>query len=129
MKKTICDKCGKELRDDEALEITVCGKVEEYFDLCPECREALIDWLAGKCPCHVEKEEDPVYGGGEKNDKVGYTVYQLEALLHKGRKAVKNALAGMKKESSEWTQKGRPVVKWFLGDKDMATLKKRLGVK
>ena len=129
MKKTICDKCGKELRDDEALEITVEGKVEEYFDLCPECREAFIDWLAGKCPYQVHQEKDPVYGGGEKNDKNGYTIYQLEKMLHKWRKTIKSALSDMKKEPSAWMQKGRPVVKWFLGDKDLATLKKRLGVK
>lgn len=58
MKKTICDKCGKKLREDEAVEMYVDGAgnvEEEYFGLCPECREKLIDWLAGCCPCKKQE--------------------------------------------------------------------------
>ncbi len=132
MQKFICDKCGKELREDQAIEVEIGGKTHEYFDLCEECREKLIDWLAGvrRPPCKTEKadEEDRLYEGPE-NDKNAYTIYQLEKTLHKYRGAVKKALSGMKKEPSAWMLKGRPVVKWFLGEDDMKELKKRLGVK
>lgn len=128
MRKITCDKCGKELQDHEALDLTVGGKVEEYFDLCPDCREALINWLAGICPCKVTKDEpDPMYDG-PKNDKKGYSVYQLEGMFHRGRKAIKYALGIMKVEPAKWMGGNKLKVRYYLGEAGMAELKQRLGV-
>ena len=80
MKKITCDKCGVELNEQTAFPIVIGGKVVENFDLCGDCREALIDWLADGAPVEVAEpaaeEDDPLYGG-PKNDKIGYTVEEL----------------------------------------------------
>jgi len=134
MKKTVCDKCGKELKDNEAIELEVGGKTLEYFDLCEDCREALINWLAGICPCKVTKEaeeetkEDPMYDG-PKNDKVGYSANRLEAMLHKGRVTIKAALAAMGIEAAKWIRNNQLKIRYYLGEAEMKELKKRLGVK
>jgi len=57
MKKITCDKCGAELNENTTFPIRIGGKVEEIFDLCGDCREALIDWLADGAP--VELNEQP----------------------------------------------------------------------
>ena len=76
----------------------------------------------------AKKEEDRLYEG-PKNDKVGYSVYQLETRLHKGRAAIKAALSAMKKEPAKWVRDNKQIVRYYLGIADMAELKKRLGVK
>ena len=57
MKKITCDKCGVELNENTTFPIVIGGKVVENFDLCGDCREALIDWLADGAP--VEAVEPP----------------------------------------------------------------------
>ena len=57
MKKITCDKCGVELNEQTSFPIVIGGKVVENFDLCGDCREALIDWLADGAP--VELNEQP----------------------------------------------------------------------
>ena len=57
MKKITCDKCGCELNEQTNSPILIGGKPWEYFDLCGDCLEALIDWLADGAP--VEATEPP----------------------------------------------------------------------
>ena len=92
MKKTICDKCGKELKEEEALELYIDGvgaAPEEYFDLCPECREKLIDWLAGCCPCKKqEKPEKPEKPAKKKT----WSMKELVEKFGKNRSTIVDAL-------------------------------------
>ncbi len=98
MKKTICDKCGKELKEEEALELYIDGvgaAPEEYFDLCPECREKLIDWLAGCCPCKkqekAEKPEKPAKAEKPAKKKT-WSMADLVEKFGKNRSTVMDAL-------------------------------------
>lgn len=132
MKKITCDGCNCELSEETAFGVVVGGTVQESFDLCGNCREALIDFLANRqernMPVETNKDEEDRLYEGPKNDKNAYTIYQLEKMLHKYRGGIKKILGSMKKEPVAWTLRGRPVVKWFLGEADMKELKQRLGV-
>lgn len=128
-----CDGCGCELTEATAFGVVIGGTVQETFDLCGECRDALIDWLASRqeqhTPCETKKDgEDPMYAGA-KNDKVGYSVYQLETRLHKGRASIKAALSAMKIEPAKWISDNKLKIRWYLGGDELRELKKRLGVK
>jgi hypothetical protein len=97
MKKTICDKCGKELKEEEALELYIDGvgsAPEEYFDLCPECREKLIDWLAGSCPCkkHTEGAAKPEDKPADQPVKKTWTIKALAEKFGKSRSTIQTAI-------------------------------------
>ena len=133
MRTIKCDGCGCELQETTAFGVVVGGTVNETFDLCGNCREALIDWLANRRDEHepaetVKREEDRLYEG-PKNDKIAYTIYQLEALVRRNRKTIRSVLDGVKIEPMRWTQRGKLIDHYFLGEAEMAELKNRLGVK
>lgn len=133
MRTIKCDGCNCELTEATAFGVVVGGTVPETFDLCGECRDALIDWLASRQEQHTHCEpkadgEDQLYAGA-KNDKVGYSVYQLETRLHKGRASIKATLSAMKVEPAKWISDNKLKIRYYLGVADMLELKKRLGVK
>lgn len=98
MQKIYCDKCGCELTANTCFDIAVGGTPSESFDLCGDCREELIDWLAGcqavaafcrtaeACPAPSAeadgKAEDPLYGG-DRNDRTGYSLEELMSIADK----------------------------------------------
>lgn len=61
MKKTYCDRCGKEMRGTVMLDISQAAKLvagisytltsrigvsdDRQYDLCPDCQSDLYDWL------------------------------------------------------------------------------------
>lgn len=133
MRTIKCDGCGCELQETTAFGVVVGGTVNETFDLCGNCREALIDWLANRRDEHEpvetkKEEEDPLYGG-PKNDKVGYSVYQLEKMLHRGRVSIRKALRLMKIDEVKWERDNKLISRCYLGEAEMAELKRILGVK
>ena len=131
MKKITCDRCGCELTEATAFGVVIGGTIQETFDLCGECREAMIDWLAnGKehPATHETEAEDRLYEG-PKNDKVGYSVYQLEKKLRRGRASIRKALGLMKIDEARWTRGNKLIARYYLGEAEMAELKRILGVK
>ena len=133
MRTIKCDGCNCELTEATAFGVVVGGTVPETFDLCGECRDALIDWLASRQEQRTPHEtkadgEDQLYAG-PKNDKIGYSVYQLETRLHKGRASIKAALSAMKIEPSKWITDDKLKIRYYLGGDELRELKKRLGVK
>jgi hypothetical protein len=62
MKKTYCDRCGREMEQNDYLMLHKgCKKGEmafpnpdEFFDICPACRESFFGWLNG-IPAEQEK--------------------------------------------------------------------------
>ncbi len=133
MRTIKCDGCNCELTEQTAFGVVVGGTVQEQFDLCGNCREALIDWLANRQEQHTpvetnKNEEDRMYEG-PKNDKVGYSVYQLEKMFHRGRATIRAALAAMGKEAARWIRDNKLKVKYYLGEAELTELKKRLGAK
>ena len=127
MKKMICDKCGKELRNDEVCELTVDGNAEEYFDLCPDCMEKLIDWLSGSCPCQKQAETAHVAPAKKKGAKKEW--WKLSELCDRfGRKrsAVGTVLSGGWVERRK--QRDSKTHWWYeykLDEAKMAELQKR----
>ena len=74
MKKITCDKCGAELNEQTTFPIVIGGKVVESFDLCGDCREALIDWLADGAPVEAFFQIDDVpldFGNAHPTEKYG----------------------------------------------------------
>ena len=133
MRTIKCDGCNCELTGATAFGVVVGGTVQETFDLCGECREALIDWLASRQEQHTPREtkadgEDPLYAG-PKNDKVGYTVKDLEKMLHKRSRTIRDALDAMWITPLKWKQGKLLKVRYYLGGDELRELKKRLGVK
>lgn len=57
MKKVYCDRCGKEVAQNHNIILRRANPLaagEEYFDICPACRESFFGWLNGK-PAEQEK--------------------------------------------------------------------------
>ena len=136
MKKTICDKCGKELRDDEAIEMYIdgAGNIDkEYFDLCPECREKLIDWLAGSCPCKKQAETAHVAPAKKKPAKKlpsGWTVQALAAEMGRSRSHVQHALGELSPKPERKRVRDSKTHWWYeycLTPAQFTELKKRFG--
>ena len=137
MKKTICDKCGKELRDDEAIEMYIDGAGnidEEYFDLCPECREKLIDWLAGSCPC--KKQAAEIQAATEKPAKAPkkktWSMKDLVEKFGKNRSIISDALKKLaplpgKTRVVDPVKKDRWWYEYCLTPAQFTELKKRFG--
>ena len=133
MRTIKCDGCNCELTEATAFGVVVGGTAKGTFDLCGECRDALIDWLASRqeqhTPCETKADgEDKLYAG-PKNDKVGYSVWRLEVSLHRGRASIRAALAAMKIEPAKWIDSNKLKIRYYLGKAEMNELKKRLGVK
>ena len=135
MKKTICDKCGKELRDDEAIEMYIdgCGSApEEYFDLCPACREKLIDWLAGVCPCkkHTEGAAKPEDKPAKAPKKKTWSMKDLVEKFGKNRSTISDVLKKLvplpgKTRVVDPVKKDRWWYEYTLTDPQMKELAKR----
>lgn len=80
MKKVYCDRCGREMKQND--NIILRGKNdennpfkadrEEYFDICPACRDAFFGWLNG-APAEQEKPvkvaEKPAEQEAKRADK------------------------------------------------------------
>ncbi|MBP5671160.1 MAG: HTH domain-containing protein [Victivallales bacterium] len=135
MKKTICDKCGKELRESEALELYIDGfrdAPEEYFDLCPECREKLLDWLAGCCSCKQEKagKQEKAAKAEKPAKKKTWSMNELAEKFGRTRRTVIDALKKLSPHP-EKTREHDPVNKarwWYeykITDPQMKELARR----
>ncbi len=125
MKKITCDKCGAELNENTTFPIRIGGKVEEHFDLCGDCREALIDWLADGAPVEVKErpaDDDPLYGGGPKNDKVGYTIEELMQASGRDFYAVLAGLERLGVTPCVWKRDGKTFCKFYLSPGDLDRL-------
>lgn len=63
MTRTFCDKCGKEIKDNDPtiaeVKITTMSS-QHFYDLCQSCRFRLEGWL--------ENAEDNVAGGAESSN-------------------------------------------------------------
>ena len=133
MRTIKCDGCNCELTEQTAFGVVIGGTVPEQFDLCGNCREALIDFLSDRLdrntPVETKKDEEDRMYEGPKNDKVGYSVYQLEKKFHRGRATIRAALAAMGKEAARWIRDNKLKVKYYLGEAELTELKKRLGAK
>jgi hypothetical protein len=49
--RVFCDKCGDRIMQERVVLKPTVGKLRhrEPFDLCPECSDALMDWLGPVC--------------------------------------------------------------------------------
>lgn len=68
MKKVYCDRCGKEVEQNHNIILRRANPLaaeEQYYDLCPSCKEAFIGWINGtpveqEKPYKVEKPQEKV---------------------------------------------------------------------
>lgn len=149
MQKIYCDRCGCELTTLTDFRVVIGGTPVESFDLCGDCREDLIDWLAGcqtvetavepaeasedarvaEAKAAFEKAmaeaeaEDPLYGG-PMNDKTGYTVEDLMGITKKNFYSVIAGLERIGVTAACWKRDGQPVYRFFLSPGQVEALKK-----
>ena len=142
MKKTYCDRCGREMeqngnillrRDLDELHF------EEYYDICPKCRESFFGWLNGK-PAEQEKPvkiaEKPAKQEAKKADKPAkksakdgksqaYTIQQIAELSGAPVTTVRRHAEGICSTYGK-DKKGRTIRHYHLTDDQLAALLERI---
>ena len=125
MQKIYCDRCGCELTTLTDFRVVIGGTPVESFNLCGDCREDLIDWLADGAPVEaaepVAEDDDPLYGG-PKNDKVGYTVEELIQTSGRDFYAVLANLERLGVTPAVWKRDGKTFCKFYLSPGDLDRL-------
>ena len=147
MKKVYCDRCGKEVEQNN--NIILRGKNdennpfkanrEEYFDICPKCRESFFGWLNNK-PAEQEKPvkvaEKPAKQEAKKADKPAkksakegksnaYTVQQIAELSGAPITTARRHAEGICSTYSKDKQ-GRTIRRYHLTDDQLAALLERI---
>lgn len=93
MKKVYCDRCGKEVEQNHNIILRRANPLaagEEYFDICPACRESFFGWLNNK-PAEQEKpaKQKPV----KKMLPAWATIKQLAAIFGQSERRMNRLMA------------------------------------
>lgn len=152
MKKVYCDRCGREMEQND--NIILRGKNdennpfkanrEEYFDICPKCRDSFFGWLNG-APAEQEKPvkvaeanpakyltkmtDKPADKPAKKSAKEGksqaYTAMQIAELSGAPVTTVRRHAEGICSTYSKDKQ-GRTIRRYHLTDDQLAALIDRI---
>ena len=146
MKKVYCDRCGREMEQND--NIILRGKNdennpfkanrEEYFDICPKCRDSFYGWIGGQ-PAGNEKSfvtkeqpkpaDKPSKPAVKKSVKEGksqaYTVQQIAELSGAPVTTVRRHAEGICSTYSKDKQ-GRTIRRYHLTDDQLAALLERI---
>lgn len=144
MKKTYCDRCGKEMEQNGniLLRKTVGEKtIEDYFDLCDTCRDSFFGWIGGQPAggekSFVKKEQQPKHASlaakpanhSKKSAKEGksqaYTVQQIAEMSGAPVTTVRRHAEGICSTYSKDKQ-GRTIRRYHLTDDQLAALLERI---
>ena len=135
MKKTYCDRCGREMEQNGNILLRKemgDNHLEDYFDICDTCRDAFFGWLNNK-PTEQEKPvkvaEKPVNKPAKKSAKEGksqaYTAVQIAELSGAPVTTVRRHAEGVCSTYSKDKQ-GRTVRRYHLTDDQLTALIERI---
>lgn len=97
MKKTYCDRCGREMEQNGNILLRKemgDNHLEDYFDICDKCRDAFFGWLNNK-PVEQEKlvkQAKPV----KKMFPTWATIKQLAAIFCQSERRMSRMMARLK---------------------------------
>ena len=138
MKKVYCDRCGKEVEQNHSIILRRANPLaagEEYFDICPACRESFFGWLNNK-PAEQEK---PVKVADKSTAKLAthskksakdnksnaYTAMQIAELSSAPVTTVRRHAEGICSTYSKDKQ-GRTIRRYHLTDDQLTALIERI---
>ena len=145
MKKVYCDRCGKEMEQNNNILLRKQvgdNHLEDYFDLCDTCRDSFFGWLNNK-PAEQEKpikgaekptepdkqEAKPADKTAKKSAKEGksnaYTIRQIAELSGAPVTTVRRHAEGICSTYSKDKQ-GRTIRRYHLTDDQLAALIDRI---
>jgi hypothetical protein len=132
MKKVYCDRCGKEVEQEyyitlhkKAVGTNVVSAGDEFFDICPDCRESFFGWLGGQPydqqkPAKTEKPS-------EKKTTRKHTVAEIAASTNAPESTVRRHLDGLVCPSTYGKDKnGRTIRYYHLTGEQMETIIDRI---
>ena len=138
MKKVYCDRCGKEVEQNHNIILRRANPLaagEEYFDICPACRESFFGWLNNKPleqekPVKVaEKSTDkpakPAKKTAKDNKSNAYTAMQIAELSGAPVTTVRRHAEGICSTYGKDKQ-GRTIRRYHLTDDQLAALLERI---
>ena len=147
MKKVYCDRCGREMEQNDYLMLKKnYGEMDstgEFFDICPACRESFFGWLNNK-PAEQEKPvkvaakpakqeakkadkpaDKPVKKSAKEGKSSAFTVKQLAELSEAPVTTVRRHAEGICSTYSKDKQ-GRTIRRYHLTDDQLAALLERI---
>ena len=134
MKKTYCDRCGKEMEQNGNILLRKSvgdQEIADYFDLCDTCRESFFGWIGGQ-PAGSEKafvKKEQPKPAAKKSTKEGkrqaYTVQQIAELSDAPVTTVRRHAEGICSTYGK-DKKGRTIRHYHLTDDQLAALLERI---
>lgn len=139
MKKTYCDRCGREM--EQNCNILIRKDLdelhfEEYYDICPKCRESFFGWLNGtpaeqEKPVKVaekpaqQKADKPAKKSAKEGKSNAYTVQQIAEMsgapVNTARRHAEGICSTYGKDKN-----GRTIRHYHLTDDQLAALLERI---
>jgi hypothetical protein len=151
MKKVYCDRCGKEMEQNDNILLRKTDNhgnihTEDYFDICPACRDAFFGWLNG-APAEQEKPvkvaDKPAKQEANKADKPAektaktskskkdksagaYTVSNIAFLSEAPESTVRRHLQGLCPSTYGHDKQGRTIRYYHLTDEQLDAVVERI---
>lgn len=133
MRKVYCDRCGKEIELNDNILLRKTDNhgnihTEDYFDICPACRDAFFGWMNGT-PAEQEKPhkvaEKPAKKSAKESKSNAYTVQQIAEMSGAPVTTVRRHAEGICSTYSK-DKKGRTIRHYHLNDDQLAALLERI---
>ena len=143
MKKTYCDRCGKEMEQNGNILLRKSvgdQEIADYFDLCDTCRESFFGWIGGQPAggekAFVKKEQPkpaslaakpakPAKKSAKEGKSQAYTVQQIAEMSGAPVTTVRRHAEGICSTYGK-DKKGRTIRHYHLTDDQLAALLERI---
>ena len=144
MKKTYCDRCGREMEQNGNILLRKTDNhgnpSEEYFDICDKCRDSFFGWIGGqpaggeksfvkkeppKTVSPAAKPAKPAKKSAREGKSNAYTVQQIAEMSGAPVTTVRRHAEGICSTYGK-DKKGRTIRYYHLTDDQLAALLERI---